>query len=55
MHQYDPNGSTKAYRKERDRRENQRTLLFCAAAGMGIVILYALVTITISLVEGWRS
>ena len=55
MHEFDPNGAIKAYRAERDRKENAKTLLFCAAFGMGLVVLYALATIAISVYEGWPA
>ena len=55
MHQYDPNGAIKAYRAERDKKENTKTLLFCAAVGMGLVILYALFSVTLSIIDGWQS
>ncbi len=55
MHIFDPNGSIKAYRRERDRRENWRTILFCVAAGIGVIGLYALLTVILSLVDGWQS
>ena len=36
MHIYDPNGSIKAYRQERERRENIRVVLFTLAAIAGV-------------------
>ena len=55
MHIYDPNGAIKAYRQERERRENWRTILFCVATGIGVIGLYALLTVIVSMVEGGRS
>ena len=53
MHEFDPNGAIKAYRRERQRQDTIHTVLFCCAIGIGIIILYALTDIGMSMWEGW--
>lgn len=49
MHIYDPNGSIKAYRRERERREDMRSALFCVGLVCSIVFLYCGVVVAWSL------
>ena len=50
MHIFDPNGSILAYRRERDRREFIRTLIFAAASVCVLLLVVCAAILTLSMV-----
>ena len=51
MHIPDPNGSIKAYRQERDRRELIRTVTFTALTIVAAIVLVAAYNITLAMLN----
>ena len=49
MNTFDPNGSIKAYRQERDRREIIRTVTFTALTIVAAIVLVAAYNITLAM------
>ena len=50
MHIFDPNGSILAYRRDRDRREFIRTLIFAVASVCVLLLVACAAILTLSLV-----
>lgn len=53
--EFDPNGAIREYRLHLQRKANTRTLFFCSVIGIGMIVLFALVVIGMSIVERWKS
>lgn len=51
MHMYDPNGSIRAYRMERNRRENRNAILLGIGFGCALIFICCGVLATLSLLS----